>query len=256
MNDAIAPAGPAPIPPRRGPDRLHNVPVQSDSRPRGAQLVAVLAVPLLCVALLPAGAWLDMMAPATGPGTEIAETDGWPWIVIGALLGILAGVVLLRDRGQLFGWVLAASGLFWSLDGFAQSYIHAGLTEDGAWPATTFALWFLNRFGAYLTSVTAALLLVFPTGRFLPGRWTPASWVAVGCLLLSGLAVIVAPAGVTRRSSRVSSPSLRPSTASKSASAATRAAGDSFLSASIASSTGSALGVLRSSDTAASSCSR
>lgn len=194
MNDHTSAAGPVPIPPRRGPDRLHNVPVQSDPRPRGAQVAAVLAVPVLCVALLPAGAWLDMMAPATGPGVEIADGDGWPWIVNGAVLGILAGVVLLRDRKQLFGWVLAASGLFWSLDGFAQSYIHAGLTEDGAWPATTFALWFLNRFGAYLTSVTAALLLVFPTGRFLPGRWTPASWVAVVGLFLSGLAVIVAPA--------------------------------------------------------------
>ncbi|TWG95084.1 histidine kinase/DNA gyrase B/HSP90-like ATPase [Nocardioides sp. J9] len=188
-------AGPAPIPPRRGPDRLHNVPVQSDPRPRGARLATVLAVPLLCVLLLPAGAWLDLTAPASGPGIDVASDGaGWPWIVNGAVLGVLAAVVLLRDHTQRFGWVLAAYGLFWSLDGFAQSYIRAGLTEDDAWPGMTFALWFLNRFGAYLTAVIAGLLLVFPTGRFLPGRWTPASWVAVGMLVLSGLAVLVAPA--------------------------------------------------------------
>lgn len=194
MSDRIAPAGPVPIPPRRGPGRLHNVPVQSESRPRGVQRVAVLVVPALCVLLLPAAAWLDMAAPGDGPGAEVADGPGWPWVVNGALLGVFAAVVLVRDRHQRFGWVLAFSGLFWSLDGFSQSYVGAGLTEDGAWPGMTFALWFLDRFGAYLTSVTAALLLVFPTGRFLPGRWTPASWAAVVGLFLSGFAVIVAPA--------------------------------------------------------------
>ncbi|HVK28691.1 MAG TPA: hypothetical protein VM575_10120, partial [Nocardioides sp.] len=168
--------------------------MQIESRPRGMQLVAVLVVPALCVLLLPAAAAVDATAPGTGPGADIADGPGWPWVVNGALLGVFAAVVLVRDRRQRFGWVLAASGLFWSLDGFAQSYVHAGLSADGAWPGMTFVLWFLNRFGAYLTSVTAALLLVFPTGRFLPGRWTPASWIAVAGLFLSGLAVIVAPA--------------------------------------------------------------
>lgn len=168
--------------------------MQSDPRPRGLPLLAVLGVPALCVLLLPAAAWVDLQAPATGPGVDVAEGPGWPWVVNGALLGVLAAIVLVHDRRQRFGWLLALSGLFWALDGFAQSYVHAGLGADSAWPQMTFALWFLNRFGAYLTAVTAVLLLVFPTGRFLPGRWTPASWVAVAFLLLSGLAVIVAPA--------------------------------------------------------------
>lgn len=173
---------------------MHNVPVQSDVRPHGRQVAAVLAVPSLCVLLLPAAVWLDTMAPSSGPGVEVADGPGWPWAVIGSVLGVLAGVILVHDRRQLFGWVLALGGLFWALDGFSQSYVHAGLTAQDAWPGMTFTLWFLNRFGAYLTTVTAASLLVFPTGRFLPGRWTPASWVASGLLLLSGLAVLVAPA--------------------------------------------------------------
>ncbi|HWJ08017.1 MAG TPA: GAF domain-containing sensor histidine kinase [Nocardioides sp.] len=168
--------------------------MRSDARPRGLQVAAVLAAPVLCVLLFPAAAWLDAMAPASGPGAEVADGPGWPWAVIGTVLGVLAAVILLHDRRQLFGWVLAFSGLFWALDGFSQSYVHAGLTAQDAWPGMTFTLWFLNRFGAYLTSVTAASLLVFPTGRFLPGRWTTASWVASGLLLLSGLAVVVAPA--------------------------------------------------------------
>lgn len=172
--------------------------VQSDARPRGLQVAAVLAAPVLCVVLLPAAAWLDAIAPASGPGVMVADGPGWPWVLIGTAVGLLAAVVLLHDRRQVFGWVLTLSGLFWALDGFSQSYIHAGLTEQDPWPGMTLALWFLNRFGAYLTAVTAGSILVFPTGRFLPGRWVPASWVAVGFLLLSGLAIIVVPAEGSR----------------------------------------------------------
>jgi two-component system NarL family sensor kinase len=187
-------------PHRGGADRLQNVPVtvpvplQADTRPRGLRAVAVLVVPALCVALVPLGAWLDMGAPETGPGPEVAGGPGWPWQSLGAALGVLAGIVLLHDRRQKFGWLLAFSGLFWALDGLSQSYVQAGLGATSAWPGMTFALWFLLRFTSYLTSVTAVVLLVFPTGRFLPGRWTPASWAAVAAMALSGVAFIVVPA--------------------------------------------------------------
>ncbi|GAA3546033.1 sensor histidine kinase [Nocardioides daeguensis] len=169
------------------------VPLQADTRPRGLRAVAVLVVPVLCVALVPLGAWLDMGAPETGPGPEIAGGPGWPWQSLGAALGVLAGIVLLHDPRQKFGWLLAFSGLFWALDGLSQSYVQAGLGATSAWPGMTFALWFLLRFSSYLTSVTAVTLLVFPTGRFLPGRWTPASWCAVAAMALSGVAFIVVP---------------------------------------------------------------
>lgn len=188
-----------------GPDRRHNVPVQpepryDDARPRGLQVAGVLVIPALCVVLLPVAAWIDMGAPDRGPGVDIAGGPGWPWVVDGVVLGALASVILCHDRKQRFGWVLALFGLFWALDGFSQSYVHAGLTADHAWPGMTFLLWFLDRFASYLTSVVAVLLLVFPTGRFLPGRWTPASWCAVGVLGLSGLLIIVAPAEDEQRS--------------------------------------------------------
>ncbi|MFD1246405.1 histidine kinase [Nocardioides ginsengisoli] len=173
--------------------QIEDRPDPVDRRPRGLQVVAVLALPALCVLLVPVSAWLDMGAPDDGPGVRIAGGPGWPWLLNGALLGVLAGIVLMRDRSQRFGWVLAFSGLFWALDGFSQSYVGAGMTETTAWPGMTLMLWILNRLGSYLTSVTAVLLLVFPTGRFLPGRWTPAGWINVAVLVLSGACVIVAP---------------------------------------------------------------
>lgn len=151
-------------------------------------------IAVLCVALVPLAAWLDQQAPTSGPGVTVAGGPGWPWAANGAVLGILAAIVLHHDPRQRFGWVLAGFALFWATDGLAQSYVQAGLTAESAWPAMTFALWYLLRFGAYLTAVVAVLLLVFPTGRLLPGAWRVASVAALVGLALSGAAVIVAPA--------------------------------------------------------------
>ncbi|TYL51366.1 sensor histidine kinase [Nocardioides sp. BGMRC 2183] len=170
-----------------------NAPAPRPRRVRVGAVIGVLLLPAVCVLLVPLAAWLDSMAPTTGPGVEIADGDGWTWALMGALLGVLAGIILVHDRRQLFGWVLAGFGVFWSLDGLAQSYIHAGLTSTDAWPGMTFALWFLNRFGAYLTVVTAILLMVFPTGRFLPGRWALACRVAVALMVSAGLTFLVIP---------------------------------------------------------------
>ena len=129
-------------PHRGGADRLHNVPVQdpAETRPRGPRAVAALVVPVLCVAMVPIASWLDMGAPTSGPGYDVAGGPGWPWTLIGALLGVLASVILVREPRQRVGWVLACSGLFWALDGLSQSYFLSGLRETGAWPGMTFAL--------------------------------------------------------------------------------------------------------------------
>lgn len=170
------------------------MPERADTRPRGLTAVAVLVVPVLCIVLVPIAFWLDMGAPTSGLGHDVSLGPGWPWTLIGALLGVLAAVILMKEPRQRVGWVLAGSGIFWALDGLTQSYILSGLRETDAWPGMTFALWFLNRFGSYLTSVTAVLVMIFPTGRFLPGRWGTASWVATVAMVISGLCFLVVPA--------------------------------------------------------------
>lgn len=154
----------------------------------------MLAVPLVSILLLPASVWLDMLAPGSGPGEELTDGPGWPWTLNGLVLGVFALLVLLRDRRQVFGWALAFFALFWALDGFAQSYIRTGLRADDAWPGMTFALWFLNRFGAYLTVVMAVLLLLFPTGRFLSGRSGVVSRISVAVMVACGVVFLIVPA--------------------------------------------------------------
>ena len=138
----------------------------------------VLVLPVLSVVGLAVTIALDLQALTSGPGEEIAPELGWGYTLNGVALTVMAAWLLLRNPRQGFGWALAGFGLFWVLDGLAQSYVHAGLTADDAWPGMTFALWFLNRFGAFLLVPIAVLLLIFPTGRFLPGRWGTAGKAA------------------------------------------------------------------------------
>src|SRR6478735_2497901 len=186
------PAGPAPT----GPGRPHNVPVTTQGTRAGARgSWTVLALPLLTTACFAATVALDLGTPASGPGVDLAPGYGWSYAVLGLLLAGLGTVVLLHDVRQGFGWALAWLGIFWALDAVAQSYVRYGVRPDGALPAMNPALWFLDRFGAFLPVTVAVLLMIFPTGRFVEGRWGRACQAALAFMCLTALLVLVSPAG-------------------------------------------------------------
>ena len=195
-------AGPAPT----GPGRQHNVPVDTQGTPhaaRGARTVrarppvalSLLVLPLLTTACLALTVGLDLATPASGPGVELAPGYGWPYALLGPLLCGLATVILLRDVRQGWGWALAWLGVFWATDGLAQSYVRFGIRADHALPGENLALWNLNRLGAFLPVTVAVLLMIFPTGRFLEGRWGRACQAGLAVMVLSVLLVLVAPTG-------------------------------------------------------------
>lgn len=175
----------------------HDVPVLrpvDSPRDLGARgVVGVVLVPLVCLAALAASIWLDVVAEPGGVGDRLVHGVGWPWTTNGILLAGLAAVVLVRDPRSGTAWALSGLGVFWALDGLAQSYLRAGVTADGSWPASTSVLWFLDRAGALLPFVIAVLLLVFPTGRLLPGPWGWASRAALAAMALGFAVVTVAP---------------------------------------------------------------
>jgi len=152
-----------------------------------------LALPLSCVIGFVLTVALDIRTPSEGRGVELAPGYGWSFALNGLVLAGLAAIILLHEVRQRFGYLLGALGLFWVLDGLAQSYIRFGISDDGMLPGMSGAFWFLHRFGAFLPVSIAALLLVFPTGRFVEGRWGVAGRVALGTMVVTGLWILVAP---------------------------------------------------------------
>ncbi len=155
----------------------------------------MLSLPLLCAVGFATTVALDVHTPGETPGAELMGDSGWTYAVHGLVLGTLAAVILLRDTHQRFGWLLGGLGLFWVLDGLCQAYIRFGVRDDEVLPWMDPAWWFLMRFGGFLPVSIAALLLIFPTGRFLSGRWGLAGRISLMVMVIGIAITLFLPAG-------------------------------------------------------------
>jgi two-component system, NarL family, sensor kinase len=93
-------------------------------------------------------------------------------------------VIISRRPANPVGWILVAIGLSSGLSGLLAEYgLYVLVTDPGAVPAGTFALW-LGRplYGADFCLVVL-LLFLFPTGRVPSRRWRPAVWVTLAASL-------------------------------------------------------------------------
>ncbi|MGB0102401.1 MAG: sensor histidine kinase [Nocardioides sp.] len=137
-------------------------------------------------------------------GEESTFSYGIGTGLVGVVLGLLAAVILRTPGHRLIGWAMGGAGLFWALDGVSESWVRLGMVTEGELPGMTFAVWFLFRFTALLTASVILLPLLFPEGRFLPGRWGVASWLCMVVMVVSALAFVVVP--YERQSSGTSTP--------------------------------------------------
>lgn len=157
-----------------------------------AWVVAVGSLLLVMASLV-----LDITGPDHGPGADLAEGYGVTYAAGGLAIALCALLVTRDDPRQRFGWALLPIAAVWALDGFSQSYVRVAISADGTDPGSNLALWFLNRFGAVLPLTIAALLLIFPTGRFLPGWLGRLGIGALGGMVVAAALVVLTPATTT-----------------------------------------------------------
>lgn len=164
-------------------------PTHGGSARRHAAVVTV----ALTVAASVACVLVDLATPPDTVGVEVlyAEPGSW-WMGEALVLSVCAAVVLRHDPRHRVGWALAGFGLFWALDSLSQSWVRYGV-RDVLYPGGELALWFVDKLGAFLPVGIPLLFLLYPTGRFLPGRWGLAGRVSLGCMCLAAALVVVSP---------------------------------------------------------------
>ncbi len=148
-------------------------------------------VPLVvAVACLVASVWLDLVN--TAAERRAADADlAWPVVLPGLALATSAARVLRSRPGDAVGRLLGLVSLVWTLDGASSGWVAHGYSHD--LPGTDVAFWFVARFGAVLLSGLVALLLLYPTGHLLPGRWHHVSAGVLAASLALPLMLVLAP---------------------------------------------------------------
>jgi two-component system, NarL family, sensor kinase len=163
------------------------------ARPRTGALAA--GVPVLVSAVATAlTVWLDTLNTAA----ERAALDSGHGSLSGAIglgLTLCAAPVLHRHPRHVVGWVLGLSGVAWALDGLAESWAVHGLAASPEPPLSGFALWYVAQFGSVLLLMLPAVLVLYPSGRLLAGRWGRFSvLVLVAAAALPAVLVVAPPA--------------------------------------------------------------
>lgn len=160
-------------------------------RPRPAAWLAlavgcVVASTVMQVLVLRAGGTLDLISPTAQLG------------------GILTGcgaVILSRRPGHRVGRVMVAFGLLWAVDGLLESWYALGTTApyggpSDVLPGTAFAYWFVARVGAFLLMGLPLVLLLYPTGHLISGRWRVVAVITIIASALLPVALVIMPAAV------------------------------------------------------------
>ncbi|MGY1826458.1 sensor histidine kinase [Blastococcus sp. SYSU DS0541] len=156
---------------------------------------AAWAVLALSLAACAAAAVLDVLTPSAARAA-VDVAPGSVAALAGVAVAVPGALLLLRAPGNAVSWVLAGTGLFWAVDGLAESWLAYAVQHDPALPGASFAFWFLQRLGAALLLGLPLLLLLYPDGRLPGGRWRPVAIVSLASTALLPALLLVVPSEV------------------------------------------------------------
>jgi two-component system NarL family sensor kinase len=156
-----------------------------------AVVVATLAVSMVGVCL-----WLDLVNSSADRDRAMMS-----WGSVSALVGAIAVAtqvpVLWRYPRHPVAWVITLTGLFWSFDGLCESWAAYGMAhtaQDGqSLPLSGFAVWVVAQLGAFLLVGLPLVLVLYPTGRLVPGRWRVVSIVVIAMACTLPALLVFAP---------------------------------------------------------------
>jgi signal transduction histidine kinase len=157
--------------------------------------IAVIAV---AVAATVAAAILDLQVP--GAHRRLLDLEaGWLAGIPGVALAVPGALLLRRMPRHPVGWILCVTGLHWSLDGFASSWLAYATLDTPAKPGAEFAFWAYQRFGASLLLALPLVLLFYPDGRLPATRWwRTAALASLAATASFPLVLLLVPSGIAQ----------------------------------------------------------
>jgi signal transduction histidine kinase len=151
----------------------------------------------ISVAAVVTAAVLDTLVP--GAHRAVVELEpGWIAGLAGVPLAVPGALLLRRMPRHPVAWVLLITGVHWSIDGLACSWLAYATLTDPARPGAELAFWLYQRLGASLLLSLPLVLLLYPDGRLPRGRWRVASIAGLASTSLLPLVLLVVPAQVAQ----------------------------------------------------------
>lgn len=133
------------------------------------------------------------------PADELPRTERLDLIDVLFSLGfvgyaVVGALIASRQPSNPVGWLLCAFGLLYPVVGSLWTYaMHGVFATDGGLPLQGLAAWVFAWSGEAVFFLIVLVLLLFPDGRFLTGRWRGVGIAAGFAALVFALAIAFDP---------------------------------------------------------------
>jgi hypothetical protein len=151
------------------------------------------AVPGLSLAIGVAATWLLASVPSESlPRVDRLDLLDVLFVLAFVAYAAVGALVATRQPRNAVGWLFCAAGLAIPLSGLLWSYAIYSVYADSL-PADQWAAWVFAWSGEPLLLIVVLLLLLFPDGRFLTGRWRRLGYATVFTAIVWAAAIALDP---------------------------------------------------------------